>query len=97
MPVLALSTYLFLLYPPEAHPVPELLLLMIGAVYLPALWASVAPTPIRRTVLLATSLLMLVLSVPFLSRFFGPTILVFIVPPALLLLVGAAKCKERQS
>jgi hypothetical protein len=95
MPVLALSTYLFFLQPPEAHPVPELILLMIGAVYLPALWASVAPTPIRHAVLLATSLLMLVLGLAFLSGFFGLTILVFVVPPALLLLVGAAKCREQ--
>jgi len=96
VPLFALGTYLLFFQPPEAHPVPELILLMMGALYLPALWASVAPTPIRRTVLLATSLLVLVLSLAFLSGFFGLTILVFIVPPALLLLVGAAKGREQQ-
>jgi len=95
VPLFALGTYLLFFHPPEAHPVPELVLLMMGAVYVPALWASVAPTPIRRILLLATSLLTLVLGLAFLSGFFGLTILVFIVPPALLLLVGAAKCREQ--
>lgn len=95
IPALGLGTYLLFSQRTEAHPAPELMVLMGGAMYLPALWASVTPTPVRRIVLLATSLLMLLLSLALLPVLFGPTILLFTLPPAFLLLVGAAISKEQ--
>ena len=96
VPALALGGYLFFLQPTESHPFPELVILMTGAVYLPALWASVAPTRLRRSVLLITSLLMVLVSFVSLSGFFGPTVLLFTLPPALLLLVGCTQCRQQQ-
>lgn len=99
VPPLFVATLLWLFDPPGGErPVTDLLLIAAGAMYLPALWVSVAPTPARRTVLLGSSLLMLVPSLAFLATALGENgimPILFIVPPALLLL-GAARCKEGQ-
>ena len=94
VPPLVVATLLWLFDPGGGPPATDLLLIAAGAAYLPALWVSVEPTPVRRPVFLATSLLMLVLGLAFLVRAFGMFI-VFIAPPALLL-VGAARCREQQ-
>ncbi len=74
--------------PPEAGRWPAAILLSMAVVYLPAVWASVAPTPRRRAIqrsVVAASIAMVLVGLPF----FGAPFAVVLLPATGLLAVAS--------